>query len=306
MRAVRWLGGRRFHLALAPPADYSPVRLSIASASEVPRMQALRRLCEIVEHPNTPTGRRFAVGIQILILSSLLFFAVSTLPNLSPEFRQFLWWEELVVVGIFTIEYAIRLIAAPKKWKYIFSFFGLIDLMSILPFYVRIGIDLRALRAVRIVRIFQILKLVRYSKAIQRFHRAFLLSKEEIALFFSITGILLFISAVGIYYFEHAAQPEKFASVFHSLWWAVITLTTVGYGDIYPITIGGRFFTVAVLMVGIGIVAVPAAIVTSALSQARNLEGEESDAAVKTADDSEERPALLDFTAGPVANRDAA
>lgn len=269
-------------------------------------MQSLCRLCEIIQDPSTPAGRRFALAIQVLILGSLLSFAVSTLPNLSSQVRQFLWWEELAVVVIFTIEYAIRLIAAPKKWKYIFSFFGLIDLMSILPFYVRMGIDLRALRAVRIVRIFQILKLVRYSKAIQRFHRAFLLSKEEIALFFSITGILLFMSAVGIYYFERDAQPDKFASIFHSLWWAVITLTTVGYGDIYPVTIGGRLFTVAVLMIGIGIVAVPAAIVTSALSQARNLEGEDSESATTPADDSDESAEFLDFSAYPVVNREAA
>ena len=91
-------------------------------------------------------------------------------------------------------------------------------------------------------------------------------------LFFSFAGILLFVAAVGTYYFEREAQPDKFASVFHSLWWAVITLTTVGYGDVYPVTLGGRMFTILVLMVGIGIVAVPTAIVTSALSQARMLE----------------------------------
>lgn len=286
------------------PTTFRP-RCPLLHAFEVFSMQALRRLCEIVEHPGTRAGRHFALGIQILILGSLLSFAVSTLPDLSPEFRAFLWWEELAVVVIFTIEYAIRLIAAPKKWKYIFSFFGLIDLMSILPFYVRLGVDLRALRAIRIVRIFQIFKLVRYSRAIQRFHRAFLLSKEEIALFFSITGILLFMSAVGIYYFEHETQPDKFASVFHSLWWAVITLTTVGYGDIYPVTIGGRFFTVAVLMVGIGIVAVPAAIVTSALSEARILEGDDTAPLMETTGDSEEVADLVSFTVY-AGNRDAA
>ena len=124
----------------------------------------------------------------------------------------------------------------------------------------------------------------RYSKAIQRFHSAFLLSKEQIALFFSITTILLFIGAVGIYYFERDAQPDKFVSIFHSLWWSVITLTTVGYGDIYPVTIGGRFFTIVVLMVGIGIVAVPAAIVTAALSQAQNFEREEAESALRPFD----------------------
>ena len=89
-------------------------------------MQALRTLCELIEHPGTPLGRRFALAIQVLILSSLLSFAVSTLPDLSPGFRQFLWWEELAVVVIFTIEYVIRLIAAPNKWKYIFSFLDLL------------------------------------------------------------------------------------------------------------------------------------------------------------------------------------
>ena len=118
-------------------------------------------------------------------------------------------------------------------------------------------------------------------------------------------------SAVGIYYFEHGTQPEKFASIFHSLWWAVITLTTVGYGDIYPVTIGGRFFTVAVLMVGIGIVAVPAAIVTSALSQARNLEGEESslpnDSSAETeVDNIEESADVLDFVTHHEPQREAA
>ena len=91
-------------------------------------MQALRTLCERIEHPGNPAGHRFALAIQILILSSLLSFAVSTLPNLSSGLRNFLWWEELAVVVIFTIEYLIRLVAAPKKWKYVFSFFGLIDL----------------------------------------------------------------------------------------------------------------------------------------------------------------------------------
>ena len=248
-------------------------------------MHSHREICRLITNPNTSVGRGFAVAVQILILVSLFSFALSTTPNIPPKLKAFLWWEQFAVIVLFTIEYAIRLLAAPNKAKYVFSFFGLIDLMSILPFYIQMGVDLRGLRAIRLVHIFQILKLGRYSQAIQRFHRAFLLSKEQIALFFSITGILLFIAAVGIYYFERDAQPEKFVSVFHSLWWSVITLTTVGYGDIYPITIGGRLFTVVVLMVGIGIVAIPAAIVTSALSQAQNFEREESEAAGKSLDD---------------------
>ena len=122
------------------------------------------------------------------------------------------------------------------------------------------------------LRLFRIFKLARYSIAVRRFHRAILIAKEEIVLFFFVTVILLYLSAVGIYYFENQAQPEEFKSVFHSLWWSVVTLTTLGYGDVYPITTGGRIFTFVVLLIGLGIVSVPAGIVSAALSKARELE----------------------------------
>ena len=105
-----------------------------------------------------------------------------------------------------------------------------------------------------------------------RFARSFALAKEEFALFVIATMMILFLAAVGIYYFERDAQPEAFASVFHSLWWAVTTLTTVGYGDVYPITVGGRFFTYIVVMVGLGVIAVPASVLASALTRAREEE----------------------------------
>jgi voltage-gated potassium channel len=95
---------------------------------------------------------------------------------------------------------------------------------------------------------------------------------EELVLFFCSTMLVMYLSAVGIYFFEHAAQPDKFKSVFHSLWWSVSTLTTVGYGDIYPITTGGRIFTFFVLMAGLGVIAVPAGLFASALAKARQEE----------------------------------
>ena len=97
-------------------------------------------------------------------------------------------------------------------------------------------------------------------------------AKEEVMIFFLATLILLYFSAVGIYYFEHEAQPDHFQSIFHSLWWAVATLTTVGYGDVYPVTAGGKLFTFLILMCGLGIVAVPAGLVAAALSKVRDEE----------------------------------
>jgi len=226
----------------------------------------------IIEENDTPVGRIFDLGIQALIVVSVVSFAIETLPDLPAGTKRALSYTEIVCVGVFTVEYLFRILVADRKLSFIFSFFGLIDLTAILPFYLSTGLDLRSIRALRLLRLFRALKLVRYSRAIQRFHRAFLIAREEVVLFLCVTLILLYFAAVGIYYFENPAQPEAFASVFHSLWWAVATLTTVGYGDVYPVTPGGKIFTFCVLMLGLGIVAVPAGLVASALAKAREEE----------------------------------
>jgi len=118
------------------------------------------------------------------------------------------------------------------------------------------------MRAVRLLRLLRAFKLIRYSKAVTRFHRALVIAWEENILFLCATAFLLYFTAVGIYYFEHDVQPAAFASVFHSLWWAMSTLTTVGYGDIYPVTAGGKIFTFLVLLLGLDIISVPAGLVS--------------------------------------------
>lgn len=229
-------------------------------------------LKQIIEQNDTATGLAFDIAIQVLIIISLVSFSVETLPDLSPTTRKLLRTIEIFTVVIFTVEYILRVVVADNKIRFITSFFGVIDLLAILPFYVASGIDLRSVRAFRMLRLFRIFKLARYSFAVRRFHRAFLIARAEIFLFLCVTAILLFLAAVGIYYFENQAQPEEFKSVFHSLWWAVATLTTVGYGDVYPVTTGGRMFTFFVLIIGLGIVSVPAGLVSAALSKARELE----------------------------------
>lgn len=225
-------------------------------------------------------GRYFDWILVALIIYSVITLTVDTMPGISPGLSLFLTISEIVVTLIFTLEYGVRIYLAPDRWRYIFSFWGIIDLVAIAPFYIMLGfgfagIDLRGVRVFRLLRILRLLKLARYSRTLVRFHRAFELAREELLIYLLMTLILLFVSATGIYYFENPAQPEAFASIPHSLWWAIVTLTTVGYGDVYPITAGGRFFTFFVLMVGLGIVAVPTGLVSSALSQARR---EESDA----------------------------
>lgn len=223
----------------------------------------------IVEKNDTLVGRIFDLSLQSLILISIVTFSIETLPNLKQSTLKLLNITEAVIVSIFTIEYLLRLYVADKKLSYIFSFYGLIDLIAIIPFYISAGIDLRSLRVFRLFRLAQSFKLIRYSKAMRRFTQAFMMAKEEFILFGILTLMLLYLSAVGIYYFEHIAQPEAFKSIFHSLWWGVTTLTTVGYGDVYPVTLGGRIFTFFILIIGLGIVAIPAGIIASSLSQTR-------------------------------------
>ena len=230
------------------------------------------KLRVIVEESDTKLGKLFDLVVQFLVVISLLSFSLETLPNLSKNQIFILKLVEIVIITIFSIEYLLRIFVTNKKFKYIFSFYGLIDLLTILPFYLSLTIDLRSLRALRLLRLFRILKLVRFNKAINRFQEALKIAREEIIIFIFATCIVLYLSSVGIFFFENAIQPDKFSSVFHSLWWAIVTLTTVGYGDIYPLTLGGRIFTFFILILGLGVVGIPAGLIASALTAVRRKE----------------------------------
>lgn len=230
-------------------------------------------LADVAFNADHPVGRRLGFAIQALIVASVVAFSIETMPDLSAGTRAALWYFELFVIIVFTIEYLLRIWAAQKRLGFVFSFYGIVDLVSILPFYLSAGgVDLRSVRVFRLLRLLRLLKLVRYTSATRRFAIAFSIAKDELIIFSALAALLLYLSAVGIYYFEHQAQPEVFRSIFDALWWAVATLTTVGYGDVYPVTDGGRLFTFFVLMIGLGIVAVPTGLVASALSEARMLE----------------------------------
>lgn len=232
-------------------------------------------LKQIVESADTRAGRLFDLAVQVLVILSIVSFSIETLPALPAGWRRVLDVGEVVIVALFTIEYVLRVAVAERKRSFIFSFFGVVDLLAIAPFYLALGVDLRSIRAFRVLRIFRIFKLARYGAAGRRLRDAVRIAREELILFACLAAVILYISAMGIYYFERDAQPDQFASIFHSLWWAVTTLTSVGYGDVYPVTTGGRVFTSLVLLVGLGVVAVPTGLIASALSRVRELEAQE-------------------------------
>lgn len=231
-------------------------------------MNFREQLKGIVENTDTRAGKTFDLVIQFFIVFSLVTFSISTIPDLSESALELLFYLRILTVTIFSVEYVLRIFVADKKSKYIFSFYGVIDLLAILPFYLTLAIDLRSIRIFRLIRIFRVFKITRYSKAMKRYRLAFTEIREELVLFGVATLFMIYISAVGIYYFENATQPEAFKSIFHSLWWSIATLTTVGYGDVYPITLGGRIFTFFILMIGLSIVAIPAGLLASALKDA--------------------------------------
>ena len=209
--------------------------------------------------------KKVDIFIQILIVLSLICFTIETIPSLSYETIKILNTLEVLFVVIFTLEYSARIYFSKQKMKFVFSFFGLIDLIAILPFYLSLGLDLRA---VRIVRVFRLIKLTRYNKAANFLSSAFKDSKEELIVFSFLASALLYLTSVGIYYFEKDLQPEVFGSVPQALWWSVVTLTSVGYGDVTPISTAGKIFTSIILFLGIGLISVPSAVLVSAFSKA--------------------------------------
>ena len=235
------------------------------------------KIRQIIEGNDRKLSPIFDITIQVLIVFSIIIFSLGTLPNLTPLWQNIINYVDILFYSIFAIEYFLRIYVSDKRLKYIFSFFGIVDLLAILPFLFARQFDLRAIRALRVFRLTRVLKISRYDESLKTFAIAIKIIKPEITLFYIITSIFLFLSATGIYYFEHAVQPIEFASVFHSLWWAIITITTVGYGDVYPITIGGRIFTFAILLLSLAIITVPTGLIASALSKARNMEIEQKE-----------------------------
>ena len=178
---------------------------------------------------------------------------------------------ESISIYIFSFEYLyrIRLAYMDKRIrgvaKYMFSTFGLIDLISILPFYLNqfIKVDGRFLRILRLFRLTRIFKLGRESSSLKLFIKALKGVKNELRFTLFLSALAILFSASAIYYLENEAQPDKFSSITESIWWATVSLATVGYGDVYPITAGGKIFASIISLIGIGIVAIPTGIISA-------------------------------------------
>ena len=179
---------------------------------------------------------------------------------------------EIISIVIFSSEYLYRIGHAAYKngfsgsMGYVFSFYGIIDLISILPFYLNqvIKVDGRFFRILRLFRLTRIFKIGRKSKSLKVFTRALMSVKNELSFTLFLSVLTVLFSASDIYYLENEAQPDKFSSITESIWWATVSLATVGYGDVYPVTVGGKIFASLISLVGIGVVAIPTGVISAA------------------------------------------
>ena len=200
------------------------------------------------------------VGPYVLAVNMILYFIElqynQTRSSLDVDAWSGFIWIERVIAGFFTLEYALRIRLAPRKGKYLFSSLGLIDLVSILPFWIGFypGLSQEQLGLVRGARTLRLLKMFRYNPKLAEFVRSMYTNRVRVIPIFLITIMYLMISSTVIYEVERRAQPDVFRVYGDSIWWAVVTSTTVGYGDKYPVTPLGQGISVLMMMVGIGIV----------------------------------------------------
>lgn len=226
----------------------------------------------------------FDWSIMILIALSILTIILDSFQSIHERCQTLFQAFEIITVIVFTIEYILRIWTADllypeakhPRLKYCFSFMAIIDLLAILPFYVPfVSADLRFLRMMRLFRLFRllrVLKLGRYFDALQVIVKVIRTSGPQLVMSVVICFFVMLFSAIIMYEVENPVQPEQFPNVLSSLWWAICTLTTVGYGDVYPITAVGRFFASIISLVGIGIIAIPTGIIAAGFNQVINKE----------------------------------
>ncbi|MBE0424261.1 MAG: ion transporter [Lutibacter sp.] len=227
------------------------------------------KLYKIIYEADTSAGKWFDILLIIAILFSILLVMLESVEKFDAKYHNFLNISEWVITVLFTLEYFARIIVIKKPSKYIFSFYGIIDLLATIPKYISLIFGgaqaLVALRALRLLRIFRILKLTRYLGASLNLSTALKASKTKILIFLFSVIVLTIILGTIMYLVE---GPENgFTSIPISMYWAIVTLTTVGYGDLSPVTPLGQFIASFVMILGYGIIAVPTGIVTSEMSK---------------------------------------
>ena len=242
--------------------------------------RSLFRFLETAEDDDL-ASRIIDIGLIVLIATSVLAVILESIPAVDEAYGTQLYWFEVFTIAVFSVEYILRVWSCVEaqtnaddrplsyRLRFIFTFHAIIDLLAILPFYLLTfgifgGVDMRFLRAVRLLRV---LKLTRYFAALNLLLIAIKENSRALGASFLILVTIMLLASSGMYYFERQSQPVDFGSIPAAMWWAFATLTTVGYGDVTPITVGGKIFGALITVVAIGLVALPTSILASGYSQ---------------------------------------
>lgn len=224
-----------------------------------------KKLHDIIYEADTPSGKFFDVVLLILILLSVIFVMIESIRGLPQRIYDLLYLGEWVITIFFSIEYIFRIISVRQPFRYIFSFYGVIDLLSTIPLYLSFILAgsnyLLTVRALRLLRVFRILKITRYIGEANRLKNALNDSKAKILVFLFAVFIVAIIAGTLMYLIE--GEENGFTSIPRSVYWCIVTLTTVGFGDIAPATPLGQLLATFIMIMGYGIIAVPTGIVSA-------------------------------------------
>lgn len=251
-----------------------------------------RKKVHILLHPElgeTKWDKTVNAFIIFLILSNVIVVILETVQSLHDQYSTFFHYFDLISVVIFSIEYVLRVWSCdhdPRykhtvfgRLKYMMSAEGLIDLLAILPFYVHVvvGLDLRVLRMLRLLRFLRLFQLTAYMKSAKMIRNVFVKRANDLKLSVVLILILIIIASSVMYFAEHNAQPAVFSSIPATLWYAIVTLTTVGYGDMIPVTVIGKAMTGIIMLSGVAIFALPAGIITAGfLEEMQHMRGKKA------------------------------
>lgn len=241
------------------------------SATEVPASFGRRaRLHEIIFEADTRAGRFFDFALMWLILLSVATVILESVRSVREQYGELLYALEWLFTALFTIEYVLRLLSVRRPLRYATSFFGVVDLLAIIPTYLSIFVPgsqyLLVIRILRLLRIFRLLKLAEYITEADTLRRALRASQRKISVFLS--AVVLLVVIIGALMYVVEGEAHGFTSIPVSIYWAVVTLTTVGYGDLSPRTPFGQMVASVVMIIGYGIIAVPTGIVSVELAHA--------------------------------------
>ena len=226
-----------------------------------------QRLYEIIFEADTPAGKTFDVLLFVAIMISVVLTMMSSVHSVQAEYGAVLLTLNAIFTGLFTVEYALRLYCSKKTVRYARSFFGMVDLLAVLPFYIGLFIPstrfLDVIKVLRMLRIFRVLKMAQYVGEADLLKNALISSRRKIGIFF--VAVMTIVVIIGSLMYVIEGEANGFTSIPQSVYWAIVTLTTVGYGDISPQTPLGQTLAACIMIIGYSIIAVPSGIVTAEL-----------------------------------------